>query len=416
MANITFDVATYNKASLALLMNSNPLVNLANKKFKNPQRVPGNLGMTIDFDEPPTVDFVPSLAFGTFRDFTQKKVTLTVDKEYAVPLGVPELEYLFNLEQNGYMTPLSKASIATLSTNLGKDMAQEILDHTFMTYGDGTANTLNSYQQLDQAIENYIDVGNPVGDELVCVLPNTAVPQIIGNGLSQFAPMRNNEIANSWDIGEFAGVKFYKSNLLPTHIAGAVGVGGLALTVVSISADGQTLTCSVAGLTSDTTNAIKQNDILTFDSGNLRMTTYYGQATTSQAVQVRATANVNSVDVGGTQQVVIPLDRPLISTPGRDQNISEAITSGMTLTPLGSHKVGVLFAKMAFMLAMPMLSDTRPYEGSTATDPMSDASMRTYFGYFPGQAQKGYVHDMVAGMRLVDRYAMRLAFPINSGA
>ncbi len=411
MANITFDVATYNKASLALLMNSNPLVNLANKKFKNPQRVPGNIGMTIDFDEPPTVDFVPELAFGTFRDFTQKKVTLQVNKEYAVPLGVPELEYLFNLEQNGYMTPLSKAAIATISTKLGQDMAQEILDHTFMTFGDGTPNTISSYQQLDQAIENYIDTGNPVGDELVCVLPNTAVPQIIGNGLSQFAPMRNDEIANSWNIGEFAGVKFYKSNLLPTHIAGAVGVGGLALTVVSISADGTELTLS--GASASDSGAIKEDDVLTFiDSPTMvRFLKWEGHTPSNQKVQVRATSDVAS---DGSGQVTVPIFPalvpavPLVAT----SNVTTPIVAGMQLTVIPTHIAGLLYTEPSLFLAMPQMPDESPFDTANSIDMETGASVRLYYGSSFGKDSRGLVHDQFWGSTLIPEYAMRLAFVV----
>lgn len=411
MANITFDVPTYNKASLALLYNTNPFIMLLNKKFKNFQNIEGQKGLTVDFDEPPVVDFVDQLAFGSFQDYSQRKISLSVDQEGSIPLGVPELELLFNLQQDGYLTPLAKSGVATLGTKIGQNVALNCEGRTFLTFGDGTSSIL-SYQALDQAIENYRDAGNPTTDEMCGILPMTACPAIIGNGLTQFALDRNNKIANSWELGEFGGVKWYKSNLLPRHTAGNVGKNSTTLTVISINGAGDQITLSGAGISD--ADAIKSGDILTFQDAvsgqpDMRYMTYFGNAVTNAVVQVRATADVAS---DGSGDVIIPIFPALNSTSNdRDQNVNLPVAAGMEMKALKNHVCGLLFAKNAFMLAMPKLVDTEPYKGASMTDPVSGVSLRTYSGYFPETATKGYVQQCAWGSRLVDRYAMRLAFP-----
>ncbi|WP_299079150.1 hypothetical protein [uncultured Paraglaciecola sp.] len=414
MTNVVVNVESYTQASLALLSNTNPFIKLTNKKYKHIEGIPGQRGTTALFDEPPTVDYVPSLAFGTFGSYTQKSVPISVEKEGSIPLGTPELEKLFNIDVDNYMTPLAKSGVVTLGTKVGKDVALNCKEHTYLTYGDGT-DSIQSYQSLDQAIENYRDAGNPITDEMCGIIPMTACPKIIGNGLTQFAPSRNDEIANSWELGEFAGVKWYKSNLLPRHVAGTVGDQATVLTVVSINAAGTQLTLS--GAANSDANAIKKYDILTFSDGisgqpDMRYLTYFGSEETNSVVQVRAQSDVASDETG---EVIIDIFPALISTSGdRDSNINNAVTAGMQMTAKKSHVCGLLFAKSAFMLAMPKLVDTSPYENSTMTDPSSGISLRTYNGYFPQTAVKGFVQQVAWGSRLADRYGMRLAFPTSN--
>jgi hypothetical protein len=414
MTNVVVNVESYTQASLALLSNTNPFINLTNKKYKHIEGIPGQRGTVAQFDEPPTVDYVPSLAFGTFGSYTQRSVSIAVEKEGTIPLGTPELQKLFNIDVDNYMTPLAKSGVVTLGTKVGKDVALNCKEHTYLTYGDGT-DSIQSYQALDQAIENYRDAGNPITDEMCGILPMTACPKIIGNGLTQFAPDRNNKIANSWELGEFAGVKWYKSNLLPRHVAGNVGNLAATLTVVSVNAAGTQLTLTGAAVLD--ADAIKKDDILTFSDGvsgqqDMRFLTYFGSEETNAVVQVRA---INNFASDGAGQVIVDIFPALISTPGdRDSNINNPVNAGMEMTAKKSHVCGLIFAKSAFMLAMPKLVDTAPYENSTMTDPSSGISLRTYNGYFPQIAVKGFVQQVAWGSRLADRYGMRLAFPTSN--
>ena len=381
---------------------------LANKMFSELDKIDKNLGDTVTFDTPPLVDSTATIAFGTFGDVQQNQVSLVVDQQAAVPIGVSNLERIFNLER--YMTEIGKSAIAVLSTKIGENIALNNVNHTNRTFGDGTAAGINSYQELAQAVANYRNAGNPVTDEICGIIPDVAEPAIIGDGLNKFALNRNNEIANSWELGEFTGVKWYRSNLLPVHTAGTVGQDASTLTVVSST----TTQLTLSGATASDADAIKAGDVLTFQDGvtgqpNMRFLTYFGNHITNQLVQVRATADAGA---DGAGQVVVNIAPALISTPGdKTQNINNPVAAGMELKVLNSHTAGLLFSKRALMLAMPKLPPTNPFESGTETDPMTGASLRSYYGHIIGQASDGYAHDCIWGTVLVDIYGMRLAFP-----
>ena len=74
-----------------------------------------------------------------------------------------------------------------------------------------------------------------VAEGMKIYLPDTVVPAVVGNGLNQFVPNRNDETAMSWEIGDFGTprVEYYQSNLMPIHVSGDTGVNGQTLTVIS---------------------------------------------------------------------------------------------------------------------------------------------------------------------------------------
>lgn len=405
MSNVLVNVATFNRGGLALLQNSNPMIKLANKEYNELNKVPKNLGDTVTFDLPPFVQGTESLAFGTYQSVTQVQWPLTVDKPYSVTIGMSNEEKIFNLET--YMGSLGKSAIATISTYIGDKVGLNCIDHTYFTYGDGTQAGICSYTQLAQAVANYRNMGVPMTDEIVAIIPDVAVPAIIGSGVNQFAPARNDEAVNSWEIGAFANVKWYTSNQLPEHVAGTLGQSGNTLTVTSISGDGTSITFS--GAPASDADALKVGDILTFQQTTLRFTDYWGMVTTSQPVQVRVTDNNGGSSGGGS--ITVDVFPALIAT-GRGKNINTAITAGMTAKCKGNHRAGVLFCKRALFLAMPPLGNTSPYEGATETDPVTGASLRSFYGFLPTEGAYGYAHQVLFGSTLVDRYAMRLAFPV----
>ena len=64
-----------------------------------------------------------------------------------------------------------------------------------------------------------------VAEGIKVYLPDTVVPAVVGNGLNQFVPHRNDEIAMSWEVGDFGTplVSYYQSNLMPIHVSGNTG-------------------------------------------------------------------------------------------------------------------------------------------------------------------------------------------------
>jgi len=220
MADILQQVQTYNDSGLAALQNQMPIVSSANNKFKNFDKdEPKNLGDTIGFDLPPRFTVNDTLV-ATFQDTEQRVQTLTVDSAKNVAYNFTAQQFIFNVKD--YMAKFGMSAMAELATKVESDVATVAVNNTYRTAGDGTNGTLSSYTQIAQAIAAYKNYGAPKGNIKV-FLPDTIVPTIIGNGLGQFVPKRNDDEAMSWQLGNFQGVEFYSSNLLPLHTAGVVG-------------------------------------------------------------------------------------------------------------------------------------------------------------------------------------------------
>jgi hypothetical protein len=246
-----------------------------------------------------------------------------------------------------------------------------------------------------------------------------SVPAIVNSGLNQFVLKRNEEIANSWWLGDFSEASFYQSNLLPIHVAGTVGNANPAtpLTVVSTNdPTGANITqITFSGATATDANAIKAGDLFQFQDGvtgqpDLRYLTFIGHTPSAQPVQFRATADAAS-DGGGN--VVVNIAPALVSTNGSaNQNITSNIVAGMQVKVVPSHRAGLVVGGRALFLAMPRLPEETPFPTAADHDPDTGVSLRYYYGSLFGQNQRGFVHDCIWGSTLVPEYSMRICFPL----
>jgi hypothetical protein len=433
-SNILQQVQTYQDSSLAYFENLCCLANIANSKFKDFQNKTANLGDTINFDIPPRSVAGNGLV-ASFQASQQLLQPLVCDQAANASRAFTAQQFIFNVED--YMDKFGKADIAELGTrvelNLGKNIISSVpvmtvnsqgqsvptgALHTesgpFRFFGDGTT-AISSYQQLAQMLVNFKNFGS-VRQGIKVVLPDTVIPAIIGTGLNQFAPERNNKDAMSWEIGAFGTppVEYYQSNLLPTHIAGTLGNDGTPLTVVSTNdptgANITQITFSGAGTDSE---AIKSGDLLEFGDNvsgfdNMRFMLYVGHEPSQQPVQFRATADAASS--GGN--VTVTFTPPLVSVVNSNQNLNQPIQAGMQVNVLPSHKAGLVIGGDAFFLAMPQLPEEVPYPTASKSDPDTGLSLRMYYGSLFGQNQRGLINDTIWGATIVPVYSMRIAFPL----
>lgn len=439
-SNTLIAVQTWQPSGLAYLENLTCFASNANAKFKDFQTKEGNLGQTVTFDIPP--DSITSNGLvATFQASVQQTQSLTCDQAANAARAFTNQQEVFNLDADSYMDKFGKADVEELGNaieiNLAKNANSSVpvmtvnsqgqsvptgALHTesgpYRFYGDGTT-AINSYQQLQQMVTNFKNVGS-AGDIKV-FLPDTIVPAVVGSGLTQFVPERNNETAMSWEIGEFGTprVKYLQSNLLPIHTAGTIGNSASPdnqMTVVSTNdptgANVTQITLTTA-VTADS-EAILSGDLMQFVDSvagqtNMRFLTFRGHAVSSQSVQIRATAQAESS--GGS--ITISITPALVWKAGSNQNINTPITAGMKLQVLPSHRCGLLVSTNAFYLAMPMLPDEDPFPTANKNDPTTGLSLRMYYGSLFGQNQRGMVTDSIWGSVLVPRYSMRMAFPVN---
>lgn len=405
-------VITYQDSSLKYLLNLNCFISTANTKFLNFQDKEANLGSTVSFDLPPRYVTNDSLV-ATFQSSQQRVQNLTVDKSKNVSYDFSNQQFIFNVRD--YMEKFGKSAVHQLSATVESDVASLAETTPYRFYGDGTT-LINSYGQLAQILANYRDYGSPPG-EIKVYLPSVAVPAIINTGANQFTPERTNKAVMSWMIGDFDNASFYRSNFLPLHVAGSVGIAGSTLTVVSTNDPTGVAISQItfSGAAASDAAAILENDSLQFSDGvsgqpDLRFLTFIGYKVSAQPVQVRATATSGS---NGGGQVTVTITPPLCSQVGNaNQNILYNIVAGMQVTVLPSHRCGFVVGGNAMYLAMPKLPDEVPYPTANKYDPDTGVSMRMYYGSQFAMNQRGFVNDVIWGKTAVPEYVFKIAFPI----
>jgi len=409
--NILQQVQTYQLSGLAYLQNLGAFINTSNTKFKNFQDLTANLGSSVSFDLPPRFTTTKSLV-AQFQPAEQRVHVLTVDKQLSTSYDFTDQQFLFNVKD--YMMKFGKSAIAEIGSEVEADIAQSCVTNTYRFYGSGVS-PINSFNQLAQALAFFRNYG-AVSSDTRGYLSDFAVPGIVGSGLNQFATNRNDELANSWEVGPFSDCTWYQSNLLPVHIAGTVGNANTALTVSNLTfdANGAVIAITFTGAGANDADAIKKYDKFQFSDGvagfaNVRYLTFIGHKVSNNPVQFRATADAQS---NGAGDVTVNIHPPLQVLPTNSQNLSSPIVAGMEVRVLPSHRAGMICSGNSLYLAMPALPSQSPYATANSYDPETGVSIRQYYGSVFGQNQRGMIHDCIYGYSLVDEYAMALIFPL----
>lgn len=438
--NILKQVQTYQRASLGLLQNLCCFVSTANTKFKDFEKIQANLGSSVTFDTPPRATTSAGLV-ASWQPAVQLVETLTCDQAFNSSFTITSQQRIFNLEkgEDEYIEVFGKSFLTELANEVEANIALNAISsvpvmtvdangqsvptgelHTesgpYRFYGDGTTQ-LTSYNQLAQMIMKFKNYG-AVSSGIKVYLPDTVVPAVVGNGLNQFAPQRNDDDAMSWEIGEFGTprVKYYQSNLLPTHFAGNAGELAQTLTLVSVDdPTGQNVTkLTFSGVSTTDVDCIKSGDLIEFNDGvtgfrNLRYLTYIGHKVSANKVQVRATSDAASS--GG--QVTIDIFPPLNWAGGQGLNLSHSLQAGMQARVMPSHKAGLIVGGDAMFVAMPQLPDQRPFDSANEYDKDTGVSVRMTYGSIFGANQKGIIYDETHGSIVVPQYSMRIIIPLS---
>lgn len=432
--NILQQVQTYQRSGVALLQNLCCHVATANTKFKDFDKIQANLGSTVTFDLPPRFTTNASLV-ASFQPAVQRVQTLACDQANNTSFAVTSQQRIFNLEkgEEDYMRVFGKSAIAELATQVEGNIAlnwasavtsqltntQNTFSGPYRYFGNGST-ALSSYQQLAQSIMFFKNYGS-VAEGIKVYLPDTVVPSIVGNGLNQFVPHRNDEIAMSWEVGDFGTprVSYYQSNLMPLHVSGNTGVNQQVLTVVSVNdPTGQNVTqITVSGATASDANAVFAGDLFSFQDGvsgfnNMRYLTFIGHFPSANPVQFRATANA-AANASGV--VTINITPALNWAGGANQNLNQPIQAGMQIIGLPSHRCGGILGGDAFYLAMPQLPEQDPYATAAEYDDDTGVSLRLTYGSLFGQNQTGMIYDETHGSVIVPEYSMRYIIPLSQG-
>ena len=439
--NILQQVQTYQRSSLGLLLNLCCFVSTSNTKFKDFDKIQANLGSSVTFDTPPRATTSAGLVVA-WQPAIQQVQTLTCDQAFNSSFTVTAQQRIFNLEkgEDEYIEVFGKSFLVELANEVEGNLALNCISavpvmtvnaqgqsvptgalHTesgpFRYFLDGISQ-LTSYNQLAQMIMQFKNFG-AVSHGIKVYLPDSVYPAIIGSGLNQFAPERNNEDAMSWEVGEFGTprVKYYQSNLLPIQMAGNVGNNAQVLTLVSTNdPTGQNVTqLTFSGASASDADAIHAGDVFQFNDGvsgfqNMRYLTYIGHKVSINKVQNRALSNAASNASG---IVTITLANPLNWAGGQEINLNQALQPGMQVSVVPSHKAGLVVGGDAFYIAMPQLPDQRPFDTANEYDPDTAVSVRMTYGSVFGANQKGIIYDETHGSLAVPIYCMRVIIPLS---
>lgn len=440
--NILQQVQTYQRSSLGYLQNLCCFVSTANKKFKEfNENFEANLGSSVTFDTPPRASTAVGLVV-KWQPAVQLVETLTCDQAFNASFTVTAQQRIFNLEkgEDEYISVFGKSFLEELATEVEGNLALNCNSsvpvmmvneegqnvptgalHTesgpFRFFGDGYTQ-LTSYNQLATMIMLFKNWG-AVKTGIKVYLPDTVYPAVIGTGLNQFVPKRNDEDAMSWEIGEFGTppVKYYQSNLLPIQFAGNCGELNQTLTLISTNdPTGVNVTqLTFSGASTSDLDAIKAGDLGYFIDGvtgfqPLRYRTYIGHKISANKVQFRAISDAIS---DGNGNVTINISYALNWAGGQNLNLSASLKPGMQVKILPSHKCGLVVGGDAFYLAMPMLPDQHPFATAQEYDPETQVSVRMSYGSVLGQNQKGIIYDETHGSLAVPIYCMRIIVPLS---
>src|SRR6478736_1955971 len=432
--NILQQVQTYQRSSLGLLLNLCAHISTANTKFKDFDKIQANLGSTVTFDLPPRFTTTAGLV-AAFEPAVQRVLQLVCDQANNTSFAVTSQQRIFNLEkgEEDYMRVFGKSAIAELANLVEANIAlnwdsgvtsqldgtQNTFSGPYRFFGDGST-AISSYQQLAQAVMLFKNYG-AVAEGMKIYLPDTVIPAIVGNGLNQFVPNRNDDIAMSWEVGDFGTplVKYYQSNLMPIHVSGNTGVNAQTLTVISTNdPTGQNVTqITLSGATASDASAVFAGDVFAFKDGvsgqpNMRYLTFIGHNPSANPVQVRATANAAANASGN---VTISITPALNWAGGANQNLNNPIAAGMQLLTYPSHRCGGILGGEALFMALPQLPEQSPYDTANEYDPETGASLRLTYGSLFGQNQTGMIYDETHGSVIVPEYSMRFLVPLSQG-
>jgi len=416
-SNILQQVVTWNMADLEIFQNLCVFVSTANTKFMDPENFAGNLGSTVSYETPPRLVSEESLVVN-FQEIQQNSRNLTVNNQQNVSYaGTAEQIVFNNLEE--YTTRLGDVAMATLASKVEKVVAGLCETIPYRFYGNGTT-PITSAQQLAQMIANFKAYSTPPG-VLKVYLDLQSIPAIVNTMQNQFTVDRNNINYKTWMVGNWDGVDYYTSNLLPIHTAGTVGNASpvTPLTVVSTNdPTGNAITqITLSGATASDVNAIKAYDRGQFvNTGGATVPfflTWTGQVLTNLPLQILITADAAATSGGNVTISVYPT---LCATPGNiNQNINTNIVAGMVLQLAPTAKNGAVVSDNAMYVAMPKLPSTYPFPSSTATDENSSVSVRLYYGVIPFQNVYGWTRDVIWGQDGNPPNWMAILFPINTG-
>lgn len=443
------NVRRYLNSSLGYLQNTSVLFRtdsrLLNLDLKNFNKTAtGNLGDTTTFKRNLRSRAQNSLVV-TQQGIEQLVQTLSVTNQTSADFTYTDEAEIFNIDPNNILPQTHQSRLAEIAT----DLETRLFAQFTADFRVNNANSPDNGELVDPNSGPYRFFANgwqinqdtiPVWSDItelssaqqafriygfsptnpVVILPAEAQPKLAGNAFNQFVLKRNESWGFTYEIGDYAGFRFFTSALLHTHISGSVGNSTNVLSVVSTNESNGIITeITFSGATPNDPNAIKASDRIQFSQLNsFSFLRYTGHQLAAQLpVQVRSIADIPSDGAGNVTIPIFPALNFNSSSP--QQNIPFSIPIGQQAGVLPNYVGGIIMSGDPFYFANPRLGKTTPWPSEFLSpeldeDNLTVLDLRHYYGYQrPGTNSHSSIIDGVYGSALVPENCMTLVFPAN---
>lgn len=404
------------ESNLAYLQNYLVFAKQANMEFDGFNEGTANLGDTVRYDKPFRIVTQDTLNVAdTFQPTNQRFQELTVNQPTSAPVAYTAEQIIFNVEK--YKHSIMKAMAIAMGNTIDIKASKVCETQPYRFFGDGVQ-PIASVNQLLSMLAQFRNYGFANMD-VKGTLADIAIPAITTGMTNQFAPVRNDKMVNSWELGNWEGVEWYKSNHLPLHLSGSIGVNQTTLTLTGTNdPSGNNITAlTFAGAGAGDTVNLYDNLQFLLNVPFIRnyfFLQFQGYEVSSNPVQLQAVAPAVA-DGGGN--ITIQIYPPLCSTVGNsERNLQFNLTPGMQAKLLPNHRCGLLHSGNAFYMAMPKLPDASPWSETSQNLEGSPVSARLYYGMVPFSNTYGWVMDAIQGQTLPNEYAFKIVFPENQMA
>lgn len=265
----------------------------------------------------------------SIQDLNENTVSLTVDKQYNVPIAFTSAEIATDIALKEWAARVLKPAMITLANKVEADSLAQAVDATSNLVGTAGSTVFDTDTILSAGEKMDISGLADFGDRFVLLNP-AANRSAVNARKGQF--QSSEEISKQYKLGAMGiadGFTFLRNNLLPTHTNGNDVTFEVRTTA---SVQGAT-TLVVEGLTT-TTGTVTKGTVFTV-AGVFRV-----HPVTKDILQELAQFVVTAdATADGSGFATLEISAPMYTT-GAQQNIASFPQDGDTITPVGAASTG----------------------------------------------------------------------------
>lgn len=310
------------------------------------------------------------------QDVVEKKVALTVNNQYNVPIAFTSAEIATDFGLKSWANRVLKPAMITLGNNIESTCLTQAKNATYNLVGTAgstvfdTDTVLNAAQKLDESgLSDY--------DNRFLLLSPAATRSALNarKGLFQSSTAIADQYKNG-AMGLADGFTFLRNNLLPTHTNGN-DVSGVAVDDAAVATGASTI--HLDGITTGT-GTVKKGQVFTI--ANVYKVHPVTKATLPDLQQFVVTADVTASGVSDADVAISPTIYS--SASGALQNVSALPADDAAVTFVGSASTGYVqnlaFHKSAFrFVSLPLIQpEGVDFVGQETVDGITVRIVRAY--------------------------------------